>query len=176
MPGQVLDISGLECWDGKGILHLRDLEGSGAFDTVATTSSDTSFSLYFTNATTTDDQASTPFLLLHRVRSFTCDSSPNSAFATRNKATKTNMSYFRITLHRSAIGLPERTRGVLAALGLRKRCQTVFKPVSPDAAGMIMKVKELVRVEEVDKAMTPKELRDSRRPEPGFYIEKAVPR
>ncbi|KAI0393206.1 hypothetical protein F5Y17DRAFT_433262 [Xylariaceae sp. FL0594] len=86
------------------------------------------------------------------------------------------MSFFRITLHRSAIGLPERTRGVLAALGLRKRCQTVFKPVNPDSAGMIMKVKELVRVEEVERALSTKELRAERRPEPGFWIEKAVPR
>ena len=30
------------------------------------------------------------------------------------------MAFFRITLHRSAIGLPERTRGALAALGLRR--------------------------------------------------------
>ncbi|KAI0485499.1 hypothetical protein F4859DRAFT_511700 [Xylaria cf. heliscus] len=86
------------------------------------------------------------------------------------------MSYFRVTLQRSAIGLPQRTRGVLAALGLRKRCQTVFHPVTPDAAGMIMKVKELVRVEEVERALTTKQLRDERRPDPGFWIEKAVPR
>ncbi|KAI0452583.1 hypothetical protein F5B21DRAFT_506125 [Xylaria acuta] len=85
------------------------------------------------------------------------------------------MSYFRITLHRSAIGLPQRTRGVLAALGLRKRCQTVFHPVTPDSAGMIMKVKELVAVQEVDRALTTKELREERRPEPGFWLEKAVP-
>ncbi|KAI1816428.1 hypothetical protein GGS20DRAFT_583536 [Poronia punctata] len=86
------------------------------------------------------------------------------------------MSFFRITLHRSAIGLPERTRGVLAALGLRKRGKTVFHPVTPDSAGMLMKVKELVKVEEVDRALSPKELRDERRPEAGFWIEKAVPR
>ncbi|KAK5631324.1 hypothetical protein RRF57_007038 [Xylaria bambusicola] len=86
------------------------------------------------------------------------------------------MSYFRITLHRSAIGLPQRTRGVLAALGLRKRNQTVFQPVTPDAAGMIMKVKELVLVQEVDQALTTKQLREERKPEPGFWVEKAVPR
>ncbi|KAI0878772.1 ribosomal protein L30p/L7e-domain-containing protein [Hypoxylon argillaceum] len=86
------------------------------------------------------------------------------------------MSFFRITLHRSAIGLPKRTRGVLAALGLRKRCQTVFHPVTPDSAGMIMKVKELVAVQEVAHALTTKELRAERRPEPGFYLERAVPR
>jgi large subunit ribosomal protein L30 len=80
-------------------------------------------------------------------------------------------SYFRITLHRSAIGLPERTRGVLAALGLRRRTQTVFHPVSPQFAGMIMKVKELVQVEEVDRTLSPKEMRDARRPERGFWLE-----
>ena len=86
------------------------------------------------------------------------------------------MAFFRITLHRSAIGLPKSTRAVLEALGLRRRNHTVFKPVSPQFAGMIMKVKELVKVQEVEQALSPGELRDERRPEPGFYIEKAVPR
>ncbi|KAI2632498.1 hypothetical protein GGS26DRAFT_556202 [Hypomontagnella submonticulosa] len=86
------------------------------------------------------------------------------------------MSYFRITLHRSSIGLPQRTRGVLAALGLRKRSQTVFHPVSPQSAGMILKVKELVKVKEVDRALSPAEIRAERRPEAGFWVEKAVPR
>jgi ribosomal protein L30 len=83
------------------------------------------------------------------------------------------MSYFRITLHRSAIGLPKRTRGVLAALGLHRRAQVVFHPVSADFAGMIMKVKELVRVEEVDRPMTKREVHESRRPDPGFWVERA---
>ncbi|KAB5582574.1 ribosomal protein L30, ferredoxin-like fold domain-containing protein [Coniochaeta sp. 2T2.1] len=82
------------------------------------------------------------------------------------------MSYFRITLHRSAIGLPERTRGVLAALGLRRRSQTVFHPVHPQFAGMIMKVKELVKVEEVDRALTKREVKAERQPEAGFYVER----
>ncbi|KAG5921141.1 hypothetical protein E4U42_005961 [Claviceps africana] len=87
-----------------------------------------------------------------------------------------NMSYFRITLQRSAIGLPLRTRGVLAALGLRKRMQTVFRPVEPQFAGMIMKVKELVRVEEVERRLGREEVRAERKPDCGFYIEKAVRR
>ncbi|TLD25299.1 hypothetical protein PspLS_05995 [Pyricularia sp. CBS 133598] len=86
------------------------------------------------------------------------------------------MSYFAIRLHRSAIGLPERTRGVLAALGLRRRGMTVFHPVSGQVAGMIMKVKELVRVEEVEHAKTKFELKAERKPDPGFYVEKAVRR
>ncbi|KAL2265733.1 hypothetical protein VTJ83DRAFT_6833 [Remersonia thermophila] len=81
------------------------------------------------------------------------------------------MSYFRITLHRSAIGLPKRTRGVLAALGLHRRGQLVFKPVSAQFAGMIMKVKELVRVEEVDRPMTKWEVYESRKPPAGFVVE-----
>lgn len=86
------------------------------------------------------------------------------------------MSFFRITLHRSAIGMPERTRGVLAALGLRRRMQTVFHPVEPQFAGMILKVKELVRVQEVERALSKAEVKAARTPDKGFYIEKAVPR
>ncbi|KAH6891267.1 hypothetical protein B0T10DRAFT_484851 [Thelonectria olida] len=86
------------------------------------------------------------------------------------------MSYFRITLQRSAIGLPERTRGVLAALGLRRRMQTVFHPVHPQFAGMILKVKELVRVQEVERRLTKQEVKMERTPDAGFYVEKAVPR
>lgn len=86
------------------------------------------------------------------------------------------MAFFRITLHRSAIGLPERTRGVLKALGLRRRSQTVFHPVSPQFAGMIFRVKELVRVSEVDKALSRQEVKAAQTPDAGFYVEKARPR
>ena len=77
---------------------------------------------------------------------------------------------------RSAIGLPMRTRGVLAALGLRKRMRTVYHPVTPDVAGQIMKVKELVDVEEVEQALSKQEQREQRRPDPGYYVESAMPR
>jgi large subunit ribosomal protein L30 len=87
-------------------------------------------------------------------------------------APRTAPSYFRITLHRSAIGLPERTRGVLAALGLHRRCQTVFHPAEPQFAGMIMKVKELVRVEEVERRLSAAELRAERTPDRGFWLER----
>ncbi len=81
------------------------------------------------------------------------------------------MSFFRITLIRSAIGLPRKTHGVLKALGLRKRMRTVYHPVSPQVAGQIMMIKELVAVSEVDTALTKAEMRDQRRPDPGYYIE-----
>lgn len=81
------------------------------------------------------------------------------------------MPFFKITLIRSAIGLPKKTQGVLKALGLKKRMRTVYHPVSPQAAGQIMKVKELVAVSEVEKSLTASEMRESRKPDPGFYIE-----
>ncbi|KAJ2892263.1 Ribosomal protein L30 [Zalerion maritima] len=86
------------------------------------------------------------------------------------------MSFFRITLHRSGIGLPHRTRGVLRALGLKKRNQVVFHPAEPQFAGMIMKVKELVKVEEVPRALTRDEVKAERTPDPGFWVERMVPR
>ena len=86
------------------------------------------------------------------------------------------MTFFKITLIRSSIGLPKRTQGVLAALGLRRRMKTVFHPVNPDTAGQIMKVKELVAVSEVEKALTQAEMKDIRRPDPGYYVESSMPR
>ncbi|KAE8147429.1 hypothetical protein BDV25DRAFT_160393 [Aspergillus avenaceus] len=82
------------------------------------------------------------------------------------------MSYFRVTLVRSAIGLPRRTTDVLKALGLKKRMVTVFHPVSPSVAGQIMKVKELVEVREVEKRLTRQEVHLERKPDPGYYVEK----
>ena len=84
------------------------------------------------------------------------------------------MPFFKITLIRSSIGLPKKTQGVLNALGLRKRMATVFKPVNPSVAGQIMKIKELVAVSEVEQALTDTEMRDMRRPDPGYYIETPV--
>ncbi|KAL9098601.1 MAG: hypothetical protein Q9163_005771 [Psora crenata] len=82
------------------------------------------------------------------------------------------MPFFKITLIRSSIGLPKKTQGVLNALGLRKRMATVFQPVNPSVAGQIMKVKELVAVSEVETAMTDAEMKRTRTPDPGYYIEK----
>ena len=81
------------------------------------------------------------------------------------------MSYFRITLIRSAIGLQAKSANVLKALGLRKRMATVFHPVTPSVAGQIMRVKELVAVSEVETPLTKKEVHLERKPDTGFYIE-----
>ncbi|ORY82023.1 putative 50S ribosomal protein L30 [Protomyces lactucae-debilis] len=78
------------------------------------------------------------------------------------------MPFLKITLVRSAIGLPEKTNLVLASLGLRKRMQSVFHTVSPQTAGMVLKVKELVKVEQVEERQTIQQMRSARSPPRGF--------
>lgn len=80
--------------------------------------------------------------------------------------------YLKITLIRSAIGLPSRVSGVLRALGLRKLRSTVFHPLTPQLAGQVMHVKELVAVCEVDEPKTKQEMKAARKPDPGFWIER----
>ncbi|KAF9223239.1 hypothetical protein BS17DRAFT_129925 [Gyrodon lividus] len=58
-------------------------------------------------------------------------------------------THFKITLRRSAIALGERKKETLTALGLHRRMQTVYHAHTPEAAGKILKVKELVEVENV---------------------------
>ncbi len=58
-------------------------------------------------------------------------------------------THFRVTLRRSGISLGKRVQGTLAALGLRRRMQTVYHTHTPEAVGMILAVKELVEVENV---------------------------
>lgn len=67
--------------------------------------------------------------------------------------------------------MPKRVNGILQALGLHKRMRTVYHPVSPDIAGMIFKVKELVAVSEVDHSLTQKEQHELRKPPKGYYVE-----
>lgn len=81
------------------------------------------------------------------------------------------MTFFRVTLMRSAIGLPTKTSGVLKALGLHKRLRTVYHPVSQDIAGQIFAVKELVDVQEVEQRLSKEEMRELRKPEKGFWVE-----
>jgi len=84
--------------------------------------------------------------LLASPPALTSSSSSSSSPTTSGEPPKT---HFRITLRRSAISLGERVQGTLAALGLRRRMQTVYHPHTPEAAGMILAVKELVEVQNV---------------------------
>ena len=55
----------------------------------------------------------------------------------------------RITQVRSQIGQSERHRGTLRALGLGKIGKSVEHQESPQVAGMLRKVRHLVKVDEV---------------------------
>ena len=59
------------------------------------------------------------------------------------------LTHYRITLRRSAIALPKNIKGTLEALGIHRRLQTVYHRHTPDIAGKILTVKELVTVENV---------------------------
>ena len=58
------------------------------------------------------------------------------------------MAKLRITQVRSQIGQTERHRGTLRALGLGRIGASVERPDSPQLAGMLRKVRHLVRVED----------------------------
>jgi large subunit ribosomal protein L30 len=58
------------------------------------------------------------------------------------------MAKLRITQVRSAIGQNPRNRGTLRALGLGRIGKTCERDDSPQVAGMLRKVRHLVRVEE----------------------------
>ena len=58
------------------------------------------------------------------------------------------MAKLRVTQVRSQIGQSERHRGTLRALGLRKIGRSVEHEESPVLAGMLRKVRHLVKVED----------------------------
>ncbi|KAF8322567.1 hypothetical protein DL93DRAFT_2047921, partial [Clavulina sp. PMI_390] len=81
-------------------------------------------------------------------------------------------THYAITLHRSAIGLPDKTSRTLEALGIHRRMQTVYHRFSPDIAGKILAVKELVQVRNVPASAvrTPEEARNERRAVRGYEV------
>ena len=58
------------------------------------------------------------------------------------------MPKLRITQTRSQIGQSERHRGTLRALGLGKIGRTAEHEESPQLAGMLRKVRHLIRIDE----------------------------
>ena len=70
-------------------------------------------------------------------------------FATAATNSTEPLTHYKITLRRSAISLPESFKATLVSLGIHRRMQTVYHPHTPECAGKILKVKELVEVENV---------------------------
>jgi large subunit ribosomal protein L30 len=61
------------------------------------------------------------------------------------------MAQVRIKLVRSLIGVPEKHRKIIRALGLRKSNSEITKVDNPSIRGMIFKVQHLVDVERIEK-------------------------
>jgi large subunit ribosomal protein L30 len=59
------------------------------------------------------------------------------------------MAKIRVTQIKSKIGMPERQKRILAALGIKKMHQTVEHEANPQIMGMVTKVKHLVTVENI---------------------------
>lgn len=69
--------------------------------------------------------------------------------ATSSASTTSSGTHYKITLRRSAISLGDKKKGTLVSLGIHRRMQTVYHKHSPEVAGKILSVKELVEVENV---------------------------
>ncbi|QRW18498.1 ribosomal protein L30p/L7e [Rhizoctonia solani] len=91
---------------------------------------------------------------------------------TSNQPTTSVPTHFRITLRRSAIGLPKSSQRTLEALGIHRRGATVFQKHSPEAAGKILRVKELVGVENVpaSEVKTKQQMRQERKAVRGYSV------
>jgi large subunit ribosomal protein L30 len=59
------------------------------------------------------------------------------------------MSKIRITQIKSKIGKPARQKRTLEALGIRKMHHSVEHEATPQILGMVVKVRHLVKVEEI---------------------------
>ncbi|KAF8324375.1 hypothetical protein F5887DRAFT_288836 [Amanita rubescens] len=113
-----------------------------------------------------------------RVLSQTCRSlstpaaSPSTSLSASEVTTTPPTTHFKITLRRSAIALGEKKQGTLKALGLHRRMQTVYHRHSPEAAGKILRVKELLEVENVPKELvrTKQQQRQERKADRGYTI------
>ncbi|KAJ3830370.1 hypothetical protein F5878DRAFT_599601 [Lentinula raphanica] len=81
-----------------------------------------------------------------------------------------NTTHYKITLQRSAISLGSRIKDTLTSLGIHRRFQTMYHRHGPEAAGKILKVKELVHVENVEEGMvkSKEEMRRERRAKRGY--------
>ncbi|KAF9475436.1 hypothetical protein BDN70DRAFT_883691 [Pholiota conissans] len=82
------------------------------------------------------------------------------------------LTHFKITLRRSAISLGDKIKGTLLALGFHRRHQTVYHPHGPEVAGKILRVKELVEVENVPThmVMTAGQQRQARKAPRGYKV------
>lgn len=84
-------------------------------------------------------------------------------------STKAAADYYKITLKRSTIGLSKDVRDATKTLGLFRLHQTSYKPVNSCNAGLILKLKEIVKVELIDHIPTKEEL-SANKPPRGYTV------
>ena len=123
-------------------------------------------------STSTRTPYRTPKPSLAQILNKPSTSQPSPASSEVSSSRTEPNTHYRITLHRSAIGLPGRVSRTLEALGLHKRMRTVFHEYSPDIAGKILQVKELVQVTTVPTSAvrSPRELREERKALRGYEV------
>ncbi|KAH3903612.1 probable 54S ribosomal protein L33, mitochondrial [Saccharomycodes ludwigii] len=80
------------------------------------------------------------------------------------------MVFYRITLIRSTIGLPQSTKKIVSALGLGKRGSVVYKRVTPVIAGAVTSIKELVDVEVSKGYLSAEQIHQQRKSNPGYKV------
>jgi len=92
--------------------------------------------------------------------------------AAASSPTSEPWTHFKITLRRSAISLGDKKKGTLVSLGIHRRHQTVYHPHSPEVAGKILSVKELLEVESVPESLvrTKQEQRLERKAVRGYQV------
>ncbi|KAG6329998.1 hypothetical protein ID866_9090 [Astraeus odoratus] len=111
--------------------------------------------------------------LLYRIRWLSpADAIQRVLSASVHTTTSEPKTHFKITLRRSAIGLGEKKKETLVSLGLHRRMQTVYHPHTPEAGGKILKVKELVEVENVPASAvrTQEQQRQERKAPRGYAV------
>ncbi|EDR09637.1 uncharacterized protein LACBIDRAFT_318905 [Laccaria bicolor S238N-H82] len=81
-------------------------------------------------------------------------------------------THFKITMRRSAISLGEKIKGTVVSLGIHRRFQTVYHRHSPETAGKILKLKELLEVENVPEhlVLTKQQQRQLRKAPRGYKV------
>ncbi|KAJ3361642.1 hypothetical protein GGF32_007110 [Allomyces javanicus] len=98
-------------------------------------------------------------------------------------AAKGAKPFFRVTLVRSTIGLPAKTRQYAKSLHLTKLHRPVLMPATASSAGNLLKLKELIKVENValPRGVSPQRAlyneKQARKPFDGFrVVGSAVPK
>jgi large subunit ribosomal protein L30 len=105
-------------------------------------------------------------------RAATTQASSSASASTTELPADIPNTHFKITLRRSAISLGDKIKETLVSLGIHRRFQTVYHRHGPEVAGKILRVKELVEVENVPEHMvrTKQQMRQERKATRGYKV------